>query len=143
MTIRSALLALGAAAALSAAVILVRPADAGHHETAAMPIAIEPLLGADVKELDGKRASLVRVTFEPGAASAPHRHPGTVIVYVLEGEIQSALNDEKAVTYRAGESWSEPVGTLHRVAVNATDKPAVLLAVLLHDTDDELQQPAE
>ncbi len=142
MTIRSALLALGATAAICAAVVLVRPAGAGHHETAS-PVAIEPLLGTEVKELDGKRASLVRVTYAPGAASPPHRHPGTVIVYVLEGEIQSALGDEKAVTYTAGQSWSEPVGALHRVAVNASDKPAVLLAVLLHDADDELQQPAE
>lgn len=122
--------------------LLFGPASAEHHEMSE-PIEITPLLSADLDELAGKRASVVKVTFQPGAASPPHRHPGTVIVYVLEGEIRSALNDETAVLYKAGESWSEPVGAVHRVAVNASDKPAVLLAVLLHDADDELQRPAE
>lgn len=122
--------------------LLLTPAAADHHEMA-VPVEVTPLLTADMNELAGKRATLVRVTFQPGAASPPHRHPGSVIVYVLEGEIHSALNDEQGKLYRAGESWSEPVGALHRVAVNASDKPAVLLAVLLHDADDELQQPAE
>ena len=122
--------------------LLVVAAYAAHHE-APPPVEVTELLSADVNELAGKRASVVRVTFQPGAASPPHRHPGTVLVYVLEGEIQSALNDEKAVLYRAGESWSEPVGALHRVAVNATDKPTVLLAVLIHGAEDALQRPAE
>src|SRR5262245_8267693 len=42
----------------------------------------------DVNEqLNGKptRATTEEVTFEPSAASAPHRHPGPVFGYVLEG----------------------------------------------------------
>ncbi len=118
------------------------PAAADMHG-ATEPVEIVELQNTELGELAGKRASMVRVTFQPGAASPPHRHPGTVIVYVLEGEIRSALNDEKGVTYHAGESWTEPVGTLHRVAVNTSDKAAVLLAILLHDAEDALQHPAE
>ncbi len=109
----------------------------------AVPIEVLELQNIELGEVAGKRASVVRVTFAPGAASPPHRHPGTVLVYVLEGEIRSALDDQTAQIYRAGDSWTEPVGALHRVAVNATDKRAVLLAVLLHDAEAPLQRPAE
>ena len=119
------------------------PAAAHEGHGATESVRIAELQNIELGELAGKRASMVRVTFQPGAASPPHRHPGTVIVYVLEGEIRSALNDEQGVTYHAGESWTEPVGTLHRVAVNTSDKAAVLLAILLHDAEDALQQPAE
>ena len=51
---------------------------------------VKTLSAVDVNEqLNGKptRATTLEVTFEPGAASAPHRHPGPVFGYVLEGEL--------------------------------------------------------
>ena len=111
------------------------PANAG--------VTIDPVLGAKLDETAGKHASMVVVTLAPGAASDPHRHPGSVLVYVLEGEVESALDDGEPQTYKAGEGWSEHVGALHRVSRNRTDKPAKLLAVLLHDEGDPLQLPPE
>ncbi len=117
---------------------------AGHHEQPAPePVQIEPVHSMPLLELEGKHATMVRVTYQPGGSSPPHRHPGSVIVHVLEGEFQSAINDEDVVTYRAGESWHEPVGAVHRVAMNASGEPAVLLAILLHSEGDELVQPVE
>ena len=41
------------------------------------------------EKLDGEEtnATAVEVTFEPGQAGAPHRHPGPAFGYVLEGRV--------------------------------------------------------
>ncbi len=104
---------------------------------------VEPVLSTELLETDGKHVTAVVVTVEPGAHFDPHRHPGTVLVYVLEGEIESALDEEDPITFTAGQAWSEPVGVLHRVTKNSSDERARLLAVLVHDKDASLQLPAE
>ncbi len=91
-----------------------------------------------IEKLDGKDASAtVRiVTFEPGQKDSPHRHAGPLFGYVLEGEYEHALNDDPVKTYKAGETFYEPSGALHRVARNPGDKTRTrLLAVILHPRD--------
>jgi len=87
------------------------------------------------EKLDGKAASATvsEVTFEPGQEDLSHRHAGPVFGYVLEGEYEHAINDEPARTYKAGETFYEPSGSLHRVARNPSAKSKTrLLAVILH-----------
>jgi len=91
-----------------------------------------------VEKLDGKpaRATTVEVTLEPGQASAAHRHPGPVFGYVVEGEYEWAIDDKPARTLKAGETFYEPTGCLHRVSKNASEKnKARVLAVVLHPAD--------
>jgi len=91
-----------------------------------------------VEKLDGKDASatVVEVTFEPGQKDSPHRHAGPVFGYVLEGEYEHAINDEPAKSYKAGETFYEPSGCVHRVARNPSEKTRTrLLAVILHSRD--------
>jgi quercetin dioxygenase-like cupin family protein len=91
-----------------------------------------------IEKLDGKDASatVVEVTFEPGQVDPPHRHPGPAFVYVLEGEFEHAINDEPIKTYKAGETFYEPSGSVHRVARNPSGKTRTrLLAVILHARD--------
>ena len=91
-----------------------------------------------IEKLDGKaaNATVVEVTFEPGQKDSPHHHTGPVFGYVLEGEYEHALNDEPVKTYKAGETFYEPSGTLHRVAHNPSGKTRTrLLAVILHPRD--------
>jgi quercetin dioxygenase-like cupin family protein len=73
-----------------------------------------------IEKLDGKdaRARWREVTFEPGQRDSPHRHAGPVFGYVLEGEYEHAINDEPVKTYKAGETFYEPSGAVHRVARN-------------------------
>ena len=57
---------------------------------------VRPLAARDIVEkVDGKeaKATAVEVTLEPGQASAPHRHPGPVLGYVIEGEYEWAIDD--------------------------------------------------
>ena len=92
-----------------------------------------------IERLDGKaaRVTVVELTYEPGQAGSPHRHPGPVFGYVLEGEYELALGDEPARTLRAGETFYEPTGILHRVSRNPTAKARTrVLAILLQPRDD-------
>jgi quercetin dioxygenase-like cupin family protein len=91
-----------------------------------------------IEKLDGKatRATTVEVTFEPGQKDLPHRHTGPVFGYVLEGEYEHAIDDEPVKTYKAGDTFYEPSGSLHRVARNPSAKTRTrLLAVVLHSRD--------
>ena len=91
-----------------------------------------------VEQVDGKdaRATVKEVTFEPGQKDSPHRHTGPVFGYVLEGEYEHAINDEPIKTYKAGETFYEPSGSVHRVARNPGNKTRTrLIAVILHGRD--------
>jgi quercetin dioxygenase-like cupin family protein len=125
------LLALAAGIGLGAGV----PTAARHDEKPAAKV----LAARDVGEkLDGKdaKATFVEVTLEPGQASVPHRHPGPVFGYVLEGEYEWAVDDQSAKTLKAGETFYEPTGCLHRVSKNPAGKgTARVLAVVLHPRD--------
>jgi hypothetical protein len=63
-----------------------------------------------VEKLDGKdaRVTVEEVTIEPGGQVRPHRHTGPVFGYVLEGEYDHALNDDRVTTYKAGDTFYEP-----------------------------------
>jgi len=91
-----------------------------------------------IEKLDGKAASATvsEVTFEPGQEDLSHRHAGPVFGYVLEGEYEHAINDEPARKYKAGDTFYEPSGDVHRVARNPSVKSRTrLLAVILHSRD--------
>jgi quercetin dioxygenase-like cupin family protein len=91
----------------------------------------------------GKRLTVVRVSYAPGAKSASHAHSGSVFAYVLTGKIRS----ENSVTgpakvYAAGEGFFEPPGSVHRVSENASDtEPASLLAIFVADDGATLTRP--
>ena len=109
------------------------------HHTAQSQVKVAQLSQRDIVEkLDGKNASatVVEVTFDPGQKDSPHRHAGPVFGYVLEGEYEHAIDDEPTKTYKAGETFNEPTGCVHRVARNPSGKTRTrLLAVVLHSRD--------
>jgi quercetin dioxygenase-like cupin family protein len=104
--------------------------DAARPQTIVRPIACEPL-----PDLPGKKVTTVIVDFAPHAYSPAHRHPGSVQAYVLHGTLRSQLAGGAAITYRAGETWFEPAGIVHRFAENPAAEPAQLLALFV--TDEE------
>ena len=90
------------------------------------------------EKLDGKetKATVVEVTLRPGQGGEPHRHAGPVIGYVLEGEYEWAIDDQSAKTFKAGDTFYEPTGCLHRVSKNPAAKGNTrVLAVVLHPRD--------
>ena len=93
-----------------------------------------------VEKLDGKdaKATVEEVTLGPGQEVPPHRHAGPVFGYVLEGEYEHAINDDPVTTYKAGDTFYEPAGCVHRVTRNPSARAKTrLLAVILHSRDAE------
>jgi len=89
----------------------------------------------------GKSLKAVVVEYVPGGASPPHTHPMSAFIYatVLEGAIQSQVNDGPVKTYHVGESFSENPGDHHAVSANASaTEPARLLAVFVVDTGETM-----
>jgi quercetin dioxygenase-like cupin family protein len=93
----------------------------------------------DIKEkLDGKDAkvSVVEVTIGPGESGLPHRHPGPGFVYVVEGEYELGVDDQPTKIFKAGETFYEPTGCLHRVSKNPAARGKTrLIAFVLHPRD--------
>jgi quercetin dioxygenase-like cupin family protein len=99
---------------------------------------VKLLSARDIKEkLDGKQAmaTVVEVTIEPGKAGVPHRHPGSAIGYVVEGEYELGVDDQPTKVIKAGETFYEPAGCLHRVSRNPGKTKTRLIAVVLHPRD--------
>src|SRR5262249_23096317 len=93
----------------------------------------------ELPNVPGKSIKGVLVEYGPGGFSPGHTHPKSAFIYatVLSGAIRSQVNDGPVKTYKAGESFSELPGDLHRVSANASKtKPAKLLAVFVVDTNE-------
>ncbi|MBX7074621.1 MAG: cupin domain-containing protein [Pirellulales bacterium] len=90
------------------------------------------------EEVSGKlaKATTFEVTFGPGVEGAPHRHPGPIFGYVIEGEFDFAVGDGKVQKLKAGDTFYEPAMALHAVSRNPSDKfKTRVLAVLVHPRD--------
>src|SRR4051812_28272799 len=101
------------------------------------------------EKFDGKdsKVSFVEVSLEPGEANSPHRHPGPVFGYVLEGEFEWAINDEPAKVFKAGDTFYEPTGCLHRISKSAATKGKTrVLAIVVRPRDSKqlvIPEPAK
>jgi len=90
------------------------------------------------EKMDGKesKVTMVEVTLKPGQSNPPHRHPGPVFGYVLEGEYEWAINDQPVKKLKTGDTFYEPMMALHRVSRNPSEKnKARVLAVMLMSRD--------
>jgi len=102
----------------------------------------------DIQEkLDGHqaKATIVEVTIGPGENGLPHKHPGPGFVYVLEGEYELGIDDKPVKLFKAGETFYEPTGCLHRVSRNPSAAGNTrLIAIVLHPHDvDEIAVPVK
>jgi quercetin dioxygenase-like cupin family protein len=105
---------------------------------------VHTTLTQDLPRLDGGRlkATVVEVTYAPGASSPAHSHPCPVIGYVASGELRTQVKGTTEVTYKAGEGFYEPPNGIHLISANASQtEPAKLVAIFLCDHDAELSVP--
>ena len=76
-----------------------------------------PIFQQDLPDfaMRGWSVTAVEVKYAPGQASTAHRHPGFVLGYVLEGEIEFQLAGQTKTTYGVGQMFYEPPGAAHLV----------------------------
>ena len=70
------------------------------------------------------------LNFDPGAATPFHRHPGQVLVTVLEGENTFSVNGVEKI-YKAGESFVELPGDLVQARNAGASRMSVMATYLL------------
>lgn len=131
--LRSAALALAfvLCGRLAAAAILAQSA-VPPHESARLDVE-RPL---PTMRGDRLRASLVEVTYAPGASSSPHVHRCPVIGHIVSGSLRTRSDGDVEHVYHAGESFKEDAGQAHLVSANASDSvPVTFLAYFVCDGD--------
>ena len=94
---------------------------------------VPPVFKHDLPNLtmDDWEVTVSYVDYAPGRVGAPHRHPGFVLAYVLEGAVIAKISGQgEEKTYTAGQMFYEQPGATHEVSKNASQtKPARLLAI--------------
>ena len=83
--------------------------------------------------MDDWEVTVSHVDYAPGRVGAPHRHPGFVLAYVLEGAVIAKISGQgEEKTYTVGQMFYEQPGAMHEVSKNASQtEPAKLLALIL------------
>jgi len=101
----------------------------------------------DLPNVPGKKMKVVLVEYGPGGFSPGHTHPDSAFIYarVLQGAINSQVNDGPVETFQAGEAFTEFPGSRHSVSANASQtEEAKLLAVFVVDSgEDKILTPFE
>ncbi|MHB8381880.1 MAG: cupin domain-containing protein [Candidatus Binataceae bacterium] len=140
MTRREMMKAAGIGSAIFAAGMLgalvdspeVRAASQNVSTKSATGVTVTKIYDYPIEELPGSNGVVVRVDYAPGAASAPHHHPGSVFAYVLDGTIESQVVPGPIVKYGKGQMWYEEPKAFHKVSRNASkSEPASILAFMI------------
>jgi quercetin dioxygenase-like cupin family protein len=119
---------LAAAAVLVSATLLAGPGCRAADD-------VRPVTTEKLPNIPGKSITAIVVNYAPAARSDKHYHAGSVLAYVLSGEIRSENSATgPAKVYKAGESFFEPPGSKHLVSENASaTESASLLAIFIAD----------
>lgn len=104
-----------------------------------------PVFKHDLPDLtmEGWEVTVSYVDYAPGRVGTAHRHPGFVLVYVLEGTVITKISDQEQRAFKAGEMFFEPPGSTHEVSRNASEtQPARLLAMIFAKKGAPATSPA-
>src|SRR5881397_1761917 len=93
--------------------------------------------------MDDWEVTVSYVDYAPGRVGAPHRHPGFVLAYVLEGAVVAKISGQgEEKTYTTGQLFYEQPGATHEVSKNASQtQPARLLAMIFAKKGSTLTTP--
>jgi quercetin dioxygenase-like cupin family protein len=93
--------------------------------------------------MDDWEVTVSYVDYAPGRVGAPHRHPGFVLAYVLEGAVVAKISGQgEEKTYTTGQMFYEQPGATHEVSKNASQtQPARLLAMIFAKKGSTLTTP--
>src|SRR3954447_21724604 len=96
---------------------------------------VTPVRSEKLPNVPGKSVTTVLVNYAPGGKSVSHHHAGSVMAYVLTGQIRSENSATgPAKVYGAGGAFSNPPGGDHLAGKNAgATEPASLLAIFVAD----------
>lgn len=108
----------------------------------------EHVLSAPLTQFPGKQLTVFVGNFEPGAGVPFHRHPGTELLYVLEGEGVMHIDGATSRELKAGAGIlvSPEPGTesfTHRILNTNQTRVMRNLVIVIHDEGVPPALPAE
>jgi quercetin dioxygenase-like cupin family protein len=101
---------------------------------AAGPTVTRTVLNQQDLSVPGYAAALVRVQLPVGSREGRHQHPGTLIALVAEGTMTLEVEGKGAMTYKTGETFAVPPGTIHE-GMNKSGAPITLIASFIFPKD--------
>jgi len=105
---------------------------------------VTSLMAKPLADFPGKEVQVITVVYPPGSHDPVHRHNAHGFIYVLEGSIVMAVNNDKPVTVTAGQMFYEGPNDVHTVGHNASKTtPAKFLVFLLKDKDAPILIPVK
>jgi quercetin dioxygenase-like cupin family protein len=125
-----------AAALLCLVLTATRAAPEPGHETV--------LLTKDISDYAGANMVLTvrELEFPTGYLGTAHRHPGPLVVCVLDGTLEIQLEGRPLTRYERGQCFSEDAHQLHRYTHNPSTKArARILSYMLSRKGEPLSQP--
>jgi quercetin dioxygenase-like cupin family protein len=101
------------------------------HAIAAPQPVVTTLMTKELTDIPGKEATMLTVTYPPGAADPVHRHNAQAFVYVLEGSVVMAVKGGEETTLQPGQTFYEGPNDIHTVGRNASSTKAAKFVVFL------------
>ncbi len=115
-----------------ASLALVLPFLAADAEAQPTQSTVTSVFKHDLPDLtmDGWEVNVSWVDYPPGRVGSAHKHPGFTLAYVLQGAVVAKVTGQEERTYKTGQMFMEPPGSVHEVSRNASQtEPARLLAL--------------
>lgn len=78
----------------------------------------------------GRETVQTRGEFEPGGAVPKHTHPGEEVGFILSGELTVEVAGKPAQTFKAGDVFFIPAGTVH-AGKNTSTAPSVVISTYI------------
>jgi quercetin dioxygenase-like cupin family protein len=101
------------------------------------------LLTADLAGIAGKRATVWRGEFAPGASGSKHRHPVDTFVYVLDGTLTLKEEGKGPRTLTAGEVVQEVPTGIYSATNTSMTRSTTILVVSLGEKDQPFAVPVK
>jgi quercetin dioxygenase-like cupin family protein len=111
-------------------------------EGAKAPTVTRTILNQQDLAVPGYASALVRVQLPVGAREGRHQHPGTLIATVAEGTMTLEVEGKGVMTYKVGETFSVPPGTVHE-GMNKSAAPITLIASFVFPKDKPMTIPVK
>ncbi len=91
--------------------------------------------------IPGYETMLVEATLNAGVREGKHFHSGSLVIYILEGELTFELGGQPPKVVKAGDSLFIAPGQVHE-GINKSSAPAKVLATFITEKGKPLTTPA-
>ena len=91
--------------------------------------------------IPGREVVQQMVELQPGTVVARHTHPGEEVAVLLEGELLLEVAGKSAITVKAGQAFTVPMGAVHGVKSTGS-APVKLLVTYIVEKGKPLRSPA-